>query len=137
MADAEHRPDGIRGDELRVVIEEEQVIAFRLLRAEIVDRGIVEGALIPDHSHPFIPSGKLLVGSKCLRLFAVVLDDHVFQILPAALLLNRRDAPQEVLLMILIGDHDGNEGFAVNRLPDAVDSFLRPSRDLGIDSHAL
>ena len=74
-AETEHLADDIVADELSVIIEQEEVLAFGLFGSEIVDRGEIESAFIVDDFHAVISCRKVPVIEECLLLGRIILDD--------------------------------------------------------------
>ena len=74
-AETEHLADDIVADELSVIIEQEEVLAFGLFGSEIVDRGEIESAFIVDDFHAVISGSEVPVIEECLLLGRIILDD--------------------------------------------------------------
>ena len=98
------------GDDLGVVVEEQQVFTGGKLGAEVVQGAVVEaGALPADH-----PEGvgmlffQLFVGAEGLVLFAVVLDDQDLKVGVSGLGVDGLDAGAQVLGMVAAGDQDAD-----------------------------
>ena len=79
-AEAQHLSDDIVADELRVIVEQEEVLAFGLFRSEIVDGREIEPALIVDDFHAVIPGDEVPVIEECLLLCRIILNDDDFKV---------------------------------------------------------
>ena len=106
LTDLKHflHPGG--GDDLHVIVQKQKVLASCLFYCEIIDGRIVEFFFPGKDSYVVITVLKFLVISKCFFLFAVILHNQDFIILPGGPFFDGRNTQFQVFHMVFIGNNE-------------------------------
>ena len=126
----EHFFDPARRNDLRIVVEQQQVFAGGFLCAKVVQGAVVEAGALPcDHLQVLVLLLQLFIAAEGGRLPAVVLDDDDLKILIGAPAVDGLHAGAQVGRMVAAGDQDADPA----RLCDGIVRLIeaRRTRDHG------
>ena len=104
----------IRINDLRVIVQQKQILAFCLLRAKIIDGGIVKRSIPVKHMRLRIFLFQFLIVFEGLLLRAVVFHNNILIILIGGLLLYGIHTPSQIFDVIFIRNDNGDQWIIIS-----------------------
>ena len=120
LAVTEHLLDPAVGNDLDIVVQEEQVLTPGILNSEIIDRGVIEDILPVNDLYVVVLCLYLLVVCKCLRLRRIILSYDYFKIPVSRFFKYRNERAVQHIPEILIGYYDRDQRLSLYLIPGTI-----------------